>query len=128
MQQIEKVTHIAQQLAEEYQHESYGAPHLLKASLNKSFPLLRFLFDADVDVHFIDEWADVHIENYPKRSRQSSSISPDDTAESILDEVDSIKLKLNKDDADLLCLFIAEQTSRRRRSKYCSKLQHIIIK
>ncbi len=110
MQHIEKVTHIAQQLAEEYQHESYGAPHLLKASLNKSLPLLRFLFDADVDVHFIDEWADVHIENYPKRSRQNSSIKSDDSAENILDELDTIKVKLNKEDPDLLCLFIAAIT------------------
>ncbi len=110
MQEIDKALHIATQIATEYQHENYGAAHLIKSVLHKDFALMRFLFNNDIDVHFIDEWADVHLESYPKRSHHHKDITADTYANTILEEAEDIKLKLNKDEVDLLCIFIAAIT------------------
>lgn len=110
MQEIDKALHIATQIATEYQHENYGAPHLIKSVLHKDFALMRFLFNNDIDVHFIDEWADVHLESYPKRSHHHKDITADTYANTILEEAEDVKLKLNKDEVDLLCIFIAAIT------------------
>ncbi|AXT60388.1 ATP-dependent Clp protease ATP-binding subunit [Aquimarina sp. AD10] len=110
MQEIDKALHIATQIATEYQHENYGAAHLIKSVLHKDFALMRFLFNNDIDVHFIDEWADVHLESYPKRSHHHKDITADTYANTILEEAEDVKLKLNKDEVDLLCIFIAAIT------------------
>ncbi len=110
MQHIDKVMHIATQIANEYQHESYGPAHLIKATLHKDFPLMRLLFNSDIDVYFIDEWADVHLETYPKRSHHHKDISADNNAQTILEEAEDIKAKLNLDVADLLSVFISAIT------------------
>ena len=58
--------HIASQLAKENMHETFGAPHLLKALLHKDLPLLKFLESNGVDVYYVEEWAEIRIEQYPR--------------------------------------------------------------
>ncbi|KAB1067324.1 ATP-dependent Clp protease ATP-binding subunit [Tamlana haliotis] len=110
MTDLNKVMHIASQIAQEYQHANYGASHLVKALLHKDFNLNRILFNQDIDVFFIEEWAQVHLENYPKRSRQQLKVSADDQAQTILEEAENSELNLTHDYANLLKLFISAIT------------------
>ncbi len=108
--ELDKALHIAKQIAQDHSHQSYGPAHIIKALLHKDFPLLRFLHSSDVDVYFIDEWADVHIESFPKRSGAQREIEANEEAMVVIDEADFIKDKLHREETDLLCMFIAAIT------------------
>ncbi|GAL80524.1 ClpB protein [Algibacter lectus] len=110
MQDFDKVVHIAHQIAKEYQHENYGTAHLIKAALNKDFALMRLLFSNDIDVYFIEEWANVHLESYPKRSHNHKDITADSDAQTVLVEAEDVKTTLDDNYPDLLSLFIAAIT------------------
>ncbi len=105
--ELEKAIHIATQLAEEHQHESFGPAHLVKASLNRDLSLLRFLHDKGIDVYFVEEWAEVHIENYPKRTSRTLKIKASSEAKMVFVEAEEVHTQLNKSAVDLICLFIA---------------------
>lgn len=107
---VRKALYIASQIAHDHQHQSYGPPHIIKAVLKKDFPLFRSLFNQDIDVYFIDEWTDVHLENYPKRSSEYREIKASTEADAIVEEADDIRDKLGKAETDLLCLFISSIT------------------
>ena len=108
--ELEKAIHIATQLAEEYQHESFGPAHLVKASLNRDLSLLRFLHDKGVDVYFMEEWADVNLESYPKRTSRTMDIRASSEAKTVFIEAEDIQTKLNRPEVDLVCLFISAIT------------------
>ncbi|MEL0650816.1 ATP-dependent Clp protease ATP-binding subunit [Algibacter sp. TI.3.09] len=110
MQDLDKVINIAHKIAKEYQHENYGPAHLIKAVLHKDFALMRLLFNNEIDVYFIEEWADVHLESYPKRSHNHNAIEADSNAQTTLEEADDVKTKLTHQNADLLSIFIAAIT------------------
>ncbi len=109
-QELEKAIHIASQIAEEHQHESFGPPHLVKAALNRDLSLLRYLHDLGVDVYFIEEWSDVKLESYPKRSSRTRDVRASSAAKIVFVEAEDIQLKLHKEDVDLLCLFVSAIT------------------
>ncbi len=108
--ELEKAVHIATQIAEEYQHESFGPAHLVKASLNRDLSLLRFLHDKGVDVYFMEEWADVNIESYPKRTSRTMTVRASSEAKIVFVEAEEVQSKLNKPETDLVCLFISAIT------------------
>ena len=108
--ELEKAIHIATQIAEEYQHGSFGPAHLVKAALHRDMSLLRFLHDKGIDVYFIEEWAEVRLEEYPKRSNRALGVKASAEAKLVFEEAEDIQRKLNKEQADLLCLFIAAIT------------------
>ncbi|MDT7830635.1 ATP-dependent Clp protease ATP-binding subunit [Pricia sp. S334] len=109
-QEVEKAVHIATQLAEDYHHESFGPPHLMKALLNRDLSLLRQLHDRGIDVYFIEDWADVNLERYPKGSGRYQKVRTSSEAETVFTEAGNIQEKLNKEDVDLICLFISAIT------------------
>ena len=108
--ELEKAIHIATQLAEEYQHESFGPAHLVKASLNRDLSLLRFLHDKGVDVYFMEEWADVNMESYPKRTSRTMEVRASSEAKTVFIEAEDVQHKLNRPEVDLVCLFISAIT------------------
>ncbi|MDO6761529.1 ATP-dependent Clp protease ATP-binding subunit [Tamlana sp. 2_MG-2023] len=110
MSELDKIIHIATQIAKEYQHESYGPVHIIKALLHKDFPIFRSLFNHDVDVYFIEEWSCVHLENYPKRSSVSHAISADNQAQAVLEEAEDLNLTLTTEYKPHLSIFIAAIT------------------
>lgn len=108
--ELEKAIHIATQLAEEQQHESFGPAHLIKASLNRDLTLLRTLHDHGVDVYFIEEWAEVTMESHPKRSSRTLTVKASSEAKMVFVEAEEIQAKLNRPEVDLICLFISAIT------------------
>ncbi|HET8735750.1 MAG TPA: ATP-dependent Clp protease ATP-binding subunit, partial [Pricia sp.] len=109
-QEVEKAIRIATQIADEHQHECFGPPHLVKAALNRDLSLLRYLHDSGLDVYCIEEWADILLESYPKRSRRTLEVRTSAEAKIIFIEAEDIQLKLNREEVDLMCLFIAAIT------------------
>lgn len=106
----QQAMHIAAQLAKENMHASFGAPHLLKALLHKDLPLLKFLEAKDVDVYYMEEWAEIRIEQYPRSGKGGTEPEADDKCEPLFNEADHLKLKLGYNQIEPQCLLIALST------------------
>jgi len=86
--------HIAQQIAKEYNHNSYGAPHLLKAMMHKDLPVLKTVERGGGDIYYMEEWAEIRLEQYPKGSKPMSDVNPDDLSEPMFHEAEHVQTKL----------------------------------
>lgn len=102
--------HIASQLAKENMHESYGAAHLLKALLHKDFPILKFLETNGTDVYYLEEWAEIRIEQYPRSVKPAGEPGPDESCEALFNEADHLHLKMQYHSIEPECLLIAIST------------------
>ncbi len=103
---VKQVFHIAEQYAKENLHQSIGASHLLKALLHKDAGLIPFLQQLDKDYYYVEEWADVRLESFPKTG-PSSTIHALPEIETILQEADDLRLKFGKDLIDTKLLMAA---------------------
>lgn len=99
--------HIASQIAKENMHASYGAAHLLKALLHKDLPLLKFLESKGVDVYYLEEWAEIRIEQYPRAVKPPDNPLPDDQSEGLFNEAEHLQNKLRYHHIEPECLLIA---------------------
>ncbi len=108
--QSKQALHIAARLAKENMHEHFSAAHLLKALLHKDLPLLKFLEAKGVDVYYIEEWAEIRIENYPRSAKVSSEPQADPDTEPLFKEAEHLQTKLRYHDIEPECLFIAIAT------------------
>ncbi|UII28960.1 ATP-dependent Clp protease ATP-binding subunit [Fulvivirga maritima] len=106
-QESKTAIHIAQALAKECHNNEYNAAHLLKALLHKDSGLDSLLLKLDVDVYYFEEWCDVRIESLPKKASISDVIEGDRSVESILNEADSVKLKLGEEKITPTALLIS---------------------
>lgn len=102
--------HIASQLAKENMHATYGAAHLLKALLHKDFPALKFLEAKGVDVYYLEEWAEIRIEQYPRTVKPTDEPGPDESCEALFNEADHLHLKMQYHSIEPECLLIAIST------------------
>ena len=96
-QDVIQAMHIAQQLAKEQMQSTYSPAHLLKAILHKNFSMLKTLEAEGIDVYYIEEWAEIRIESYPRTSSINDSPTPDKEAKAVFEEADNIRLKINRD-------------------------------
>lgn len=94
---------IAQSIAKEYYNSNFSPAHLLKALLHKDIGMRSILESIDQDIYYLEEWADVRIESYPKASKLPDNPAADKEAAAVFREADSIKLKLSKDKVDPVC-------------------------
>jgi ATP-dependent Clp protease ATP-binding subunit ClpB len=105
-QRVENVMHIAKSIAAEHSHTTYGLPHLLKALLHEDAGILPVLADLDKDWYFLEEWADVRLEQFPKGVLRGEPVE-DDIVAGVLDEADYVRIKQKKDILDPLCILAA---------------------
>lgn len=105
-QSIATVLHIAKSIATEHAHRTYGTPHLLKALLHETAGILPILNTLDKDEYFLEEWADVRLEQFPKGLKHGEA-DMDASLEAVLDEADYVRIKQKKDNVDALCLLAA---------------------
>lgn len=99
----------AKKIAIEYKHNRYHATHLLKSSLHREFSLLKELEVMGKDVYFMDEWADVRLEEFPK-SFTPTAPDADESIESVIEEADAVRSILGREEVDLFCLAVALAT------------------
>ncbi|MDX2002108.1 MAG: ATP-dependent Clp protease ATP-binding subunit [Chitinophagales bacterium] len=108
--EVKNAVAIAQSIAKEYQNNNFSSAHLLRALLHKDIGLMQYLIQKQKDVLYLEEWADVRIEQYPKSGRLDAVIRGDDAIYTVMEEADNIKLKLGKDSIDPVCVLAALAT------------------
>jgi len=101
---LKQAVSISQSIAKEYSNETFSPGHLLKALLHKDIGLIPFLQSIDKDFYFMEEWADVRIESYPKTTKIPDSPTADDAVVTVFQEADNIRLKLSRDAIDPICV------------------------
>lgn len=106
-EEVKKAISIARSLAKEYRNETFGTPHLLQAILHNEIGLASWLASIQLDIHFMREWAEIRIENYPKSGRSSESPCADAATSATLELADLIALHLNREKTDAVSIFIA---------------------
>jgi ATP-dependent Clp protease ATP-binding subunit ClpB len=104
---LKSAMQIAQSLAKENSNETISPAHLLKAIMHKDFDVRNLLKSMGKDIFYIEEWAEVRIESYPKSSKVPDIPPADKAAVSVLNEADNIKLKVLTDKIDPVCVFIS---------------------
>ena len=102
--------HIASQLAKENMHATYGAAHLLKALLHKDLSMLKFLEANGADIYYLEEWAEIRIEQYPRTAKPTDEPGPDESCDALFNEADHLHLKLQYHSIEPECLLIAIST------------------
>ena len=101
---------IAQSIAKEYQNNQFSSGHLLKALMHKDVGLMSYLLAKQKDVGYLEEWADVRIEGYPKSGKLDAITRGDEHIYTVMEEADNVRLKLNKDVIDPVCVLAALST------------------
>jgi ATP-dependent Clp protease ATP-binding subunit ClpB len=107
---FKRAVQIAQSIAREYGHANFSPAHLLKALLHKDLEMRSMLEGMGKDIFFMEEWAEVRIEQYPKSPKPVESPVGDDKVLAALEEADHIRLKLNKDQINCLCVLASLST------------------
>ena len=97
---------IAQAVARENANEYYMPSHLLKALLHKEVGLRDFIVSIGKDLGYLEEWADVYIEQCPK-STQLSEIKPSEKIDLIFRAADDARIRLGLFDINPICILIA---------------------
>jgi len=101
---------IAQSIAKENSNSKLSPAHLLKGILHKDVGLQDFLMNLDKDFYYMDEWADVRIETYPKSSKIAENLTADDELAAVITEADNIRLKISLDYIDPVCVLASLST------------------
>lgn len=97
---------IAQAVARENANEYYTPSHLLKALLHKEVGVRGFVLSIGKDLGYLEEWADVHIEQCPK-STQLSEIKPSEKIDSLFRAADDVRIGLGLFDINPICVLAA---------------------
>ncbi len=105
--ELKNAMEISSSIAREYSHATWGPSHLLKALLHNDIGLATLLTSHQKDIHYLREWADVRLENYPRASRKAESPEPDKDVSKIFDVADLVRIQTGKDFTDPLCALIA---------------------
>jgi ATP-dependent Clp protease ATP-binding subunit ClpB len=105
--ELKNAMEISSSIAREYSHGTWGPSHLLKALLHNDIGLASLLSSHQKDIHYIREWADVRLENYPRASRKPESPEPDKEVSKVFDVADLVRLQTGKDFTDPLCALTA---------------------
>ena len=107
--EVNNAIRIAKAIATESSHQNFGAAHLLKSILHKESHLFSLLNNWEADPYFLEEWAEVRLESYPK-GRIFSEPTGDDAVTQVLVEAENISLKLGKEEIDAVSILASLST------------------
>jgi ATP-dependent Clp protease ATP-binding subunit ClpB len=97
---------IAKSIAREYANDCYTPSHLLKALMHKEVGLQGFIQSLGKDTGYIEDWAEVRIEEAP-RSGKTSEIMADKQIANVFEEADIVRLKLGLLEINPICVLAA---------------------
>lgn len=107
---LKRAISIAQSISKEFSNEKFSPAHLLKGLLHKEVGLMKFLESIGKDYYYLEEWADVRIETYPRGTKVPEFPVADSQVVAVMEEADNIRLKLSKDLIDPLCALVSLST------------------
>jgi len=105
-QEVTKALNIAQKIGRENLNAYFTGAHLIKAMLNRDLSLLKHLENLGIDVFYLEEWAEVRIEELPK-SPNRYSCEPDEVIDEIFAEADQIREILDEQEISLFAVMAA---------------------
>lgn len=105
-QEVTKALEIAQKLGRQNLNATFTGAHLLKAILNRDLSLLKQLENIGIDVFYLEEWAEVRMEDLAK-SPNIFSCEPDEIIDEIFAEADAVREMLELEDITLFTLVVA---------------------
>ncbi|MDQ0594805.1 ATP-dependent Clp protease ATP-binding subunit ClpB [Chryseobacterium ginsenosidimutans] len=105
-QEVTKALNIAQKIGRENLNAHFTGAHLLKAMLTRDLSLLKQLEAMGIDVFYLEEWAEVRIEELPK-SPNRYSCEPDEIIDEIFAEADSVRELLAEEEISLFAVMVA---------------------
>ena len=97
---------IAKKIAKNNSNKFYSASHLLKAILNRDLSLLKRLEAMGKDVYYLDEWAEVRMEEEPKTTNILDA-EPSDLIDEIIKEAESVRIILNEGEISLYAIAVS---------------------
>lgn len=103
---LKTAIHIAIQLTKENNNESFSNAHLLKALVHKEVGMQSFLKNLGKDINYLNDWAQLRIDEYPKVSKLPEQVTADMKAATVFEAADNIRLKLGFDEITPLCVLI----------------------
>lgn len=107
--EIIKALNIARKIAKENMNPFYNGAHLLKAILNRELSLLKDLEKRNIDVFYLEEWAEIRIEECEKSTKISESF-PDTSIDNIFVEAQQLSSTQTPEAISLWHIFIAIST------------------
>ena len=87
---------IAQKLAKESNHATFGAPHLLMALLNSRVGITSFLTLMDKDLSYLKGWAQYRIDEYRSKGIPTDDPEADGDVRKVLDVAKTFMLMFNQ--------------------------------
>ncbi|MBS1782023.1 MAG: ATP-dependent Clp protease ATP-binding subunit [Bacteroidetes bacterium] len=104
---VKQAVEIAQSLAREYHNPHFFPAHLLMGLLHKDVGLKDFITAIGQDAGYIQEWAEVRMEDAPRVGQQPDQLSGDEGVKRCFEESDNIRIKLGLDYITPICLLAA---------------------
>ncbi|PSL46632.1 ATP-dependent Clp protease ATP-binding subunit ClpA [Chitinophaga niastensis] len=104
---LQSAIRIAKAIAKDYHHSQYTPAHLLRACMHKETGLIPALHQMDIDVYYLEEWAEVRLDEMPRASRIPDEPEPDEAAAVVLQEAVNIALENDSNETDAWSLLIA---------------------
>jgi len=98
---------IAQKLAKEQSHATFGSPHLLMALLNSRVGITSFLSSMEKDLSYLKGWAQYRIDEYKTKGLPADEPEADDDVKKTIDVSNTFKLMFNRAHIDPLCILSA---------------------
>ncbi|WP_259113218.1 AAA family ATPase [Chryseobacterium sp. JUb7] len=105
-QEVTRALTVAQKIGRENLNSYFTGAHLLKAMLIRDLSLLKHLESLGIDVFYLEEWAEVRIEECPKSPGQYSC-EPDEIIDEVFAEADSVREILGEEEISLFALITA---------------------
>lgn len=104
---VKHAVHVAQSLARERHHASYGPPHLLAGLMHKETGLRPLLTAIDKDPGYLQEWAEVRMDEYPNAAMLSPEVTGTPEVSIVFEEADDVRLKMGLDLITPVCVLTA---------------------
>jgi len=98
---------IAQKLASESSHTTFGAAHLLMALVNSRVGITSFLTGLDKDLSYLKGWAQYRIDEYKSVGLPDGDPEADEKVVQVFNVAKTFQLMFNKSSIDPLCLLAA---------------------
>lgn len=106
-EEVKRAIQIAQSLAKEYHHETFGPGHLMQGLLHNEVGLGSWLGILGKDIPYMREWAEIRIEGYPRAGKSVEIPPADDKAKAVFELAELVSMQLNRDHIDAVSVFAA---------------------
>lgn len=103
---VKSCVQIAKSFAREYGNGKYYPAHLLKALLHRDIGLKGFISSLGKDTGYLEEWAEVRIDDLPK-GKADGEVDADESIAAIFEEADNVRLKWGLLEINPVCVLTA---------------------